>query len=82
MKAKKAKAKKAPVKTKAKRKSEATADGLMKMNIGNGVMIETGASKKEMDATYRAIRNWVLSRKNEQYRIIKLIKSFLLYRLK
>jgi len=45
-------------------------------------MIETGASKKEMDATYRAIRNWVLSRKNEQYRIIKLIKSFLLYRLK
>ena len=81
MKAKKAKAK-ATAKTKAKRKSETTADGLMKMNVGNGVMIETGSSKKEMDATYRAIRNWVLSRKNEQYRIIKLIKAFLLYRLK
>jgi len=81
MKAKKAKAK-APVKTKAKRKSEATAEDLMKMNVGNGAMIETGSTKKEMDATYRAIRSWVLSRKNEKYRIIKLLKSFLLYRLK
>ena len=80
MKAKKAK--KAPVKTKAKRKSEATAEDLMNMNVGNGVMIETGNTKKEMDATYRAIRSWVLSRKNEKYRIIKLLKSFLLYRLK
>jgi hypothetical protein len=81
MKAKKAKAK-APVKTKAKRKSEATAEDLMDMNVGNGVMIETGNTKKEMDSTYRAIRSWVLSRKNEKYRIIKLLKSFLLYRLK
>lgn len=80
MKAKKAK--KAPAKTKAKRKSEATTEDLMNMNVGNGVMIETGNTKKEMDATYRAIRNWVLSRKNEKYRIIKLLKSFLLYRLK
>jgi hypothetical protein len=81
MKAKKAKAK-APVKTKAKRKSEATAEDLMDMNVGNGVMIETGNTKKEMDSTYRAIRSWVLSRKGEKYRIIKLLKSFLLYRLK
>ena len=80
MKAKKAK--KAPVKTKAKRKSEATAEDLMNMNVDSGVMIATGNTKKEMDATYRAIRSWVLSRKGEKYRIIKLLKSFLLYRLK
>lgn len=47
-----------------------------------GIMVGTGSSKQEMDAAYRNIRSALMARKGHKYRIIRLIKSFLIYRTK
>lgn len=79
MKVTKAKFKKA----KAKRKTGQTiAVDLPVIEVAQGLMVATGSSKPEMDATYRAIRSELLSRKGQKHRIIRLLKSFLIYRTK
>jgi hypothetical protein len=79
MKVTKAKFKKA----KAKRKTgQAIAVELPVIEVAQGLMIATGNTKQEMDATYRAIRSELLSRRGQKHRIIRLLKSFLIYRTK
>jgi hypothetical protein len=52
------------------------------IEVAQGLMIATGNTKQEMDATYRAIRSELLSRRGQKHRIIRLLKSFLIYRTK
>jgi len=52
-------------------------------DVGNGFIVEsTVQGKTGTQATYRAIKKELASRKGEKYRVIWLIKSFLVYRVK
>lgn len=79
---KKPKFKKAAVSVKTQKQSSVKLS-LPEIDASNGVIVEsTGGGKKEMFSTYRAIRKEVAQRKGQKYRIIWLVKSFLVYRLK
>lgn len=68
---------------KAKRKTgQAIEVALPAIEVAQGLMVATGNTKQEMDSTYRAIRSELLSRKGQKHRIIRLLKSFLIYRTK
>lgn len=78
----KAKFKKATAGVKKKTQSTVTIT-LPEISPANGVMVGVqGGSRKEMLSTYRVIRKELGKRKGEKYRIIWLVKSFLVYRLK
>ena len=52
-------------------------------DVGNGFIVEsTVQGKTGTQATYRAIKKELANRKGEKYRVIWLIKSFLVYRVK
>lgn len=56
---------------------------LPEVTVANGVFVASkDGSKKSMLATYRAIKKQLAKRKGEKYRVIWLLKSFLIYRLK
>jgi len=79
---KKPKFKKAAVSVKTQKQSSIKVS-LPEIDANNGVIVDSsGGGKKEMFATYRAIRKELASRKGEKYRIIWLVRSFLVYRLK
>jgi len=53
------------------------------VNVGNGFIVEFAAQNKSgIQATYRAIKKELVARKGEKYRVIWLINSFLVYRVK
>jgi hypothetical protein len=56
---------------------------LPSVDVGNGFIVEsTAQGKAGTQATYRAIKKDLANRKGEKYRVIWLIKSFLVYRVK
>jgi hypothetical protein len=55
---------------------------LPEISVGQGLIVECSVQGKTgMQATYRAIKKELAKRKGQKYRIIWLIKSFLIYRL-
>jgi hypothetical protein len=56
---------------------------LPNVDVGNGFIVESAVQGKAgTQATYRAIKKELANRKGEKHRIIWLIKSFLVYRVK
>ena len=56
---------------------------LPSVDVGNGFIVEsTAQGKAGTQATYRAIKKDLANRKGEKYRVIWLIKSFLVYPVK
>lgn len=79
---KKPKFKKAAVSVKTQKQSSIKLE-LPNIEANNGVIVESsGGGRKDMFSTYRAIRKEIAKRKEGKYRIIWLVKSFLVYRLK
>jgi len=79
MMAKQMKFKKKAAKVKTKEVVETT---LPDISVGNGVMIEVSAQGKAgTNATYRAIKKEIAKRKGHKYRVIWLLKTFLVYRV-
>ena len=55
---------------------------LPEIEVGQGVIIECSTQDKaDIQATYRAIKKELARRKGQKYRVIWLIKSFLIYRV-
>lgn len=51
------------------------------VDVGNGFIVDVpNATKSTLQQAYRAIKKEIAARRDERYRIIWLIKSFLVYR--
>jgi flagellar biosynthesis component FlhA len=52
------------------------------LEVGQGIIIECATQDKaDIQATYRAVKKALAKRKGQKYRVIWLIKSFLIYRV-
>jgi hypothetical protein len=53
------------------------------VEVGNGFIVDVpNATQSSLRQAYRSIKREIANRSNEKYRIIWLIKSFLVYRYK